>query len=159
MENIPAFTGTKKETIAVIFALGEIGKSVTRQSLGDVANSTVALLGETGKIAASQNFEDAAMNAELLLQEIGTEAIEINLKETADTSIRSLEYIGKTADKQGLERALLQAAYSLETNKFNAGDRCLMSASIIAEVVLLNFERLEIKELEKKRNRNSRGRK
>jgi hypothetical protein len=58
MENTPAFTGTKKETIAVIFALGEIGKSVTRQSLGDVANSTVALLGETGKIAASQNFED-----------------------------------------------------------------------------------------------------
>jgi len=99
------------------------------------------------------------MNAELLLQEIGTGAIEKNLKETACTSVRSLEDIGKTADKQGLEGALLQAVYSRETIKFNAEDRYLMSASIIAEVALLNFERLEVKELEKKVNRNSRARK
>ena len=160
MGNIPAFTRTKKETIAIIFALGEIGKSVTLQSLGNVANSTVALLGETGQIAAIQNFEDAALNAELLLQEIGTGAIERDLKETADTIVGSLQdIVGKTTDRQGLERALLQAAYSLETIIFNADDRCLMSASIVAEVALLNFDRLEVKELEEKLNKNFRGKK
>ena len=56
MGNTPAFTRTKKEIVAVIYALGEIGKNVMWQSLGDIANSTVALLGETGKFAASQNF-------------------------------------------------------------------------------------------------------
>ena len=126
--------------------------------MGDVASSTVALLGETGKVAASQKFEDAALNAELLLQEIGTGAIEKNLKETADISVRSIRDIGKTADRQGLNRALLQAAYSLETIKFNAEDRYLMSASIIAEVALLHFERLEIQRLEDKLNKISRGR-
>ena len=147
----------KKESIAVIFALGEIGKSVTWQRLGDVANSTVTLLGETGKIAASQKFEDAALNAEMLLQEIGTGAIEKNLKETADISVRSIQNIGKTADRQGLDKALLQAAYSLETIKFNAEDRYLMNASILAEVALLHFERLEIEKLEDKLNKIFQG--
>ena len=109
------------------------------------------------KIAARQKFEDAALNAELLLQEIGTGAIEKNLKETADISFRSIRDIGKTADRQGLNRALLQAAYSLETIKFNAEDRYLMSASIIAEVALLHFERLEIQRLEDKLNKISEG--
>ena len=98
------------------------------------------------------------MNAELLLQEIGTGAIERNLKETADTGVGSLQDIGKTTDRQGLERALLQAAYSLEII-FNADDRCLMSASFVAEVALLNFDRLEVKELEEKLNKNFRGKK
>jgi hypothetical protein len=35
--NTITFTKTRKQIIAVIFALGEIGKSVTKQSLGDVA--------------------------------------------------------------------------------------------------------------------------
>jgi hypothetical protein len=156
MGNTSAFTGTKKETIAVIYALGEIGKSVTWESLGDVANTTIALLGETGKIAASHNFEDAVLNVELLLQEIGTGAIEKNLNETADSSVHSLEDIEKTADQQGLERALLQAAYSLEIIKFNTRDRCLMSASIVAEVALLNFEKFKVKEPENKLNKNFR---
>jgi hypothetical protein len=97
--------------------------------LGDVANSTVALLGETGNIAASLNFEYAAMNTELLLQEIVTGETENNLKETAGTSVCSLEDIGKTADKQGLERALLQAVYSFETIEFNTFTLSLISSS------------------------------
>lgn len=157
MGNTAAFTRTRKETIAVIFALGEIGKSVMKQSLGDAANCTVTLLGETGKVAASQNFEDAALNAELLLQEIGTGAIEKNLKETADSSVRLLGDIGRTADRQGLERVLLQAAYSLETIKFDAQDRYLMSASLIAEVALMDFENLGLEKLEEKLNKNLRG--
>jgi tRNA(Ile)-lysidine synthase TilS/MesJ len=76
-----------------------------------------------------------------------------------NTYFSASEDIRKIADKQRLERGLLQAAYSLETIKFNAEDRYLMSASIIAEVALLNFERLEVKETDKKLNRSSRGRK
>ena len=127
--------------------------------MGDVASSTVALLGETGKVAATQKFEDAALNAELLLQEIGTGAIEKNLKETADISVRSIHDIGKTADMQGLDKALLQAAYSLETIKLNAEDRYLMSASIIAEVALMHFEKIEVEKLEDKLSKTSRGKK
>jgi hypothetical protein len=157
MGNTAAFTRTRKEIIAVIYALGEIGKSVTKQSMGDAANSAAALLGETGKVAASQNFEDAALNAELLLQEIGIGAIEKNLKETADTSARLLGDIGKAADRQGLERALLQAVYSLETIKFDAEDRYLMSASIISEVALMHFDSLGLEKLEEKLNKGLRG--
>ena len=157
MGNTAAFTKTRKEIIAIIFALGEIGKSLTNQSLGDVANSTIALLGETGKVAANQKFEDATLNVELLLQEIGKGAIEKNLKETASTSARLLGDLGKAADRQGLERALLQAVYSLETIKFDAEDRYLMNASIIAEVALMHFESLDLNKLEEKLNKNFRG--
>jgi hypothetical protein len=159
MGNTVGFTKTRKEIIAIIFALGEIGKSVTKQSLGDAATSTVALLGETGKVAASQKLEDATLNVELLLQEIGTGAIEKNLKETADTSARFLGDIGKAADRQGLGRALLQAVYSLETIKFDAEDRYLMNASIIAEVALMHFESLDLEKLEENMSKNFRGKK
>lgn len=115
------------------------------------------MLGETGKVAASQKLEDATLNVELLLQEIGTGAIEKNLKETANTSARFLGDIGKAADRQGLGRALLQAVYSLETIKFDAEDRYLMNASIIAEVALMHFESLDLEKLEENTSKNFRG--
>ena len=60
---------------------------------------------------------------------------------------------------QGLDKALLQAAYSLETIKLNAEDRYLMSASIIAEVALMHFEKIEVEKLEDKLSKTSRGKK
>lgn len=79
------------------------------------------------------------------------------LQETANTSARLLGDIGRAADKQGLEKALLQAVYSLEAIKFDAEDRYLMSAAIIAEVALMRFESMDLDKLEEKLNENFRG--
>lgn len=140
MGNTTAFT--KKETIAIIFALGEIGKSVMSYNLGDMANNKIALF---EKNAANQNFEKAVLNSKNSIWEIVTETMEEDLDNNVD-DIKAFDSIVKAAESKEFNRAMLKAAYSLETIKFNAEERCLMGASIIAEVALLNLERFKISE-------------